>query len=75
MTGDPENFGDEFDDFEEGAQAGEDDDFGDFDNAFDPADDEDLDEAPATASLAAETPIPSFVSLYFMATGPVRSSC
>lgn len=29
-----EGFGDDFDDFEEGAQVGEDDDFGDFDDGF-----------------------------------------
>jgi len=53
--------GDEFDDFEEGAQADADDDFGDFDDGFEEP--SFAQEARLTAQpTAQEAPIPSFVS-------------
>jgi hypothetical protein len=53
--------GDDFDDFEEGAQADADDDFGDFDDGFEEP--SFAQEARLTAQpTAQEAPIPSFVS-------------
>jgi hypothetical protein len=53
--------GDDFDDFEEGAQADVDDDFGDFDDGFEEP--SFAQEAQLTAQpTAQEAPIPSFVS-------------
>ena len=58
-VGQADDFGDEFDDFEEGTQAGEDEDFGEFDNTFEPIEDEDK----VTSAPVPEEPIPSFVSV------------
>jgi hypothetical protein len=58
--------GDDFDDFEEGAQADADDDFGDFDDGFEEP--SFAQEARLTAQpTAQEAPIPSFVS----SNGPI----
>jgi Domain of unknown function (DUF5102) len=55
-----DGFGDEFDDFEEGAQAGEDDDFGDFDDGFEgPSEVEEVSQRPP---LLQNEPQPTFVS-------------
>jgi Domain of unknown function (DUF5102) len=57
----PDNgFGNDFDDFEEGAQAGEDDEFGDFDDGFEgPSATE---EASQPSPLSQDEPRPTFVS-------------
>src|ERR1700733_11703720 len=74
--------GDDFDDFEEGAQADADDDFGDFDDGFEEP--SFTQEAQLTAQPTAhEAPIPSFVSsndlvvlcdeIYFVLRRPLSS--
>ena len=55
--------GDDFDDFEEGAEAGADDDFGDFDEGFEET--AFVQDAHSAAQpVAQEVPMPSFVSSY-----------
>ena len=62
-------FGDEFDDFEEGAEAGADDDFGDFDYGFEePPMVEDV-----KAVAAPEPPTPLFVSSILVK--PASATC
>ena len=57
-TGDDDDFGDDFDDFEEGEQAAGDD-FGAFDAEFEESSPEEESDQPAATSV---TPLPSFVS-------------
>ena len=68
--------GDDFDDFEEGAEADADDDFGEFDDGFEePALVEDV--QPPAQPVAREAPIPSFVSSHDLTTvsDQITASC
>jgi hypothetical protein len=64
------DFGDDFDDFEEGAQAEADDDFGDFDDGF--REPEDVEESPPVSTAQVNTiAVDPFVSLgYLCSTAP-----
>lgn len=67
--------GDDFDDFEEGAQAGADDDFGDFDQGFQgpEAEAETVDSPPVSTSQINSIPTETFVS--FLCSAHFRCRC
>lgn len=70
---DGNEFGDDFDDFEEGAQAGADDDFGDFDDGFQEPEAEagTVEEPPVSTSQAMFTRAEPFVSPYLLRDSPL----
>lgn len=59
---DGNDFGDDFDDFEEGGQAEADDDFGDFDDGFQEPEAEAVEEPPVSTSQINNIPAEPFVS-------------